>query len=138
LYRRNYFFNYQYASNFNITKSIKFNYNISTSNIVRNYLDENNRPIDEYNIWHDFWNAGEPNQHNQQFVINYEVPLNKLPFLNFMKSTYTYTGNYSWQRSSDALSEVEIGGVVYDLGNIIQNANIHKLNTTLSMDMFYK
>ncbi len=138
LYRRNYFFNYQYAFNYNITKSIKFNYRVATSNIVRNYLDENNRPIDEYNVWHDFWNAGEPNQHNQEFVINYDVPFNKLPFLSFMKSTYSYTGNYSWQRSSDALSEVEIGGVVYDLGNIIQNANIHKLNTTLSMDTFYK
>ncbi|MFP9099497.1 cell surface protein SprA [Flavobacterium sp. RHBU_24] len=135
LYRRNYFFNYQYGFNYNITKSLKFNYAVSTSNIVRNYLDEDGRPIDDYTVFEDFWNIGTPNTHTQQFVVNYDLPLNKLPFLSFVKSTYSYTANYNWQRSTDALAYAPDGT---PLGNTIQNANSHKLNTTLSMDMFYK
>ncbi len=138
LYRRNYFFNYQYGFNYNITKSLKFNYQVATSNIVRNYLDENNRPIQEYNIWQDFWNTGEPNQHTQQFVVNYDLPINKIPALAFVKSAYSYTANYNWQRSSDALSQIESGGIIYQLGNTIQNNNTHKLNTTFNMDLLYK
>lgn len=46
LYRRNYFFNYNYGFNYNITKSLRLNYTASSNNIVRNYLDENNIPID--------------------------------------------------------------------------------------------
>ena len=40
LYRRNYFFNYQYGFNYNITKSLRVNYTAASNNIVRNYLDE--------------------------------------------------------------------------------------------------
>lgn len=143
LYRRNYFFNYQYGFNYAITKSLKLNYSAATSNIVRNYLDESGRPIEDYTIWTDFWDTGEPNTHTQQYVVNYDIPINKIPVFSFVKSTYTYTGNYNWQRSSDALASITVDpGTVdertYDLGNTIQNANSHKLNTTLNMDMFYK
>jgi cell surface protein SprA len=139
LYRRNYFFNYQYGFNYNITKALKLNYTASTSNIVRNYLDEDNVPIQSYTVWQDFWNSGDPNQHTQQFTVNYELPINKIPVLSFVKSTYTYTANYNWQRSSDALTRtIDELGNTFELGNTIQNANSHNLTTTLSLDMFYK
>lgn len=142
LYRRNYFFDYQYSFNYNLTKSLKINYQVATSNIVRNYLNEDGIPIQEYTIWQDFWNTGEANTHSQDYVVNYDLPLSKLPFLSFVKSTYSYSGTFTWQRSSDALSNVtrQVNGadVDYDLGNIIQNKNSHKLMATFNMDMLYK
>ena len=139
LYRRNYFFNYTYGFNYNLTKSLRLNYTASSNNIVRNYLDENNLPIDGLDLWDDYWNIGESNQHNQQLVVNYDLPINKIPILNFVKSTYTYTGDYNWQRASQAFSTITSeDGNIYALGNTIQNANSHKLNTALNMDLFYK
>ncbi|RKS00774.1 protein involved in gliding motility SprA [Flavobacterium sp. 102] len=138
LFRRNYMFNYQYGFNYNLTKSLKINFTAASHNIVRSYLDENNVPDNSYTIWTDFWNIGTPNQHNQQIVLNYDLPLNKLPFLAFVKSTYSYTGDYSWQRSSLALSSVTLDGRDYDLGNTIQNAGSHRLNTAFNMETFYK
>ncbi len=139
LYRRNYFFNYQYGFNYNITKSLRVNYTASSNNIVRNYLDENNMPIDGLDLWDDYWNIGQSNQHNQQLVVNYDLPINKIPALAFIKSTYIYTGDYNWQRSSDAYSSIEAeDGTLYALGNTIQNASSHKLNTTFNMDTFYR
>lgn len=139
LYRRNYFFNYQYGFNYNISKSLRVNYTAATSNIVRNYLDESNIPIDGLDIWDDYWNIGESNQHNQQIVVNYDLPINKIPALSFIKSNYSYTGDFNWQRSSDAFSTIEAeDGNEYQLGNTIQNANSHKLNTTFNMDLLYR
>ncbi|MCK6607268.1 MAG: cell surface protein SprA [Flavobacterium sp.] len=139
LYRRNYFFNYTYGVNYNLTKSLRLNYTASSNNIVRNYLDENNLPIDGLDIWDDYWNVGESNQHNQQLVVNYDLPINKIPIFSFVKSTYSYTGDYNWQRASDAFSTITgEDGNEYALGNTIQNANSHKLNTILNMDLFYK
>jgi len=138
LYQRNFLFNYQYGFNYNLTKSLKLNFNATSNNIVRNYMDENNVPDNSYTIWTDYWNIGSPNQHNQQLTVNYELPLNKIPFLSFVKSSYTYTGNYSWQRSSLAFSSVISNGVEYSLGNTIQNAGSHKLNTQFNMETFYK
>lgn len=138
LYRRNYMFNYEYGFNYNLTKALKINYKASTNNIVRNYLDENNIPMDDFTIWDDFWNIGEANQHNQQLVVNYDLPINKIPALGFIKSTYSYTGDYSWQRATDALANVTTEDGTFSLGNTIQNGGAHRLNTALNMDVLYK
>lgn len=139
LYRRNYMFNYQYGFNYTLTKSLKLNYTGSSQNLVRNYIDENNEPDNSYTVWTDFWNIGTPNTHNQQIILNYDLPVNKLPFLSFVKSNYTYTGSYQWQRASLQLSSVTgDDGNSYDLGNTIQNSGSHRLNTTLNMESFYK
>lgn len=139
LYRRNYFFNYQYGFNFPITKSLKINYTVANSNIVRNYFDMNNVPINGLDIWHDYWDVGTPNTHNQQITANYDLPINKIPALAFIKSSYVYTGDFSWQRSSDAFATfLAEDGTLYQLGNTIQNSGAHKINANLNMDMFYK
>ena len=138
LYRRNFLFNYRYGFNYNLTKSLKLNFTASSNNIVRNYLDENNNPDNTYNIWTDYWNPGTPNQHNQQLVVNYDLPINKIPFLSFINSSYTYTGDYSWQRASLALETVQTDSGVFNLGNTIQNAASHRLNTKFTMETFYK
>ncbi|MES2747775.1 MAG: cell surface protein SprA [Bacteroidota bacterium] len=140
LYRRNFLFNYQYGFNYNLTKSLKLNFTASSSNIVRNYLNEFNEPDNSYTVFTDYFNPGSANQHNQQLTVNYELPISKLPFLSFVKSTYTYTGDYNWQKSSLALSSYfdEDTQTTYDLGNTIQNSGSHRLNTAFSMDTFYK
>uniref|UniRef100_UPI001F1092C0 T9SS outer membrane translocon Sov/SprA n=1 Tax=Flavobacterium oreochromis TaxID=2906078 RepID=UPI001F1092C0 len=147
LYRRNYLFNYNYGFNFNLTRSLKINYTATTGNIIRNnnIISQNNADFQkpEYTVWDDFWNIGEPNQHNQQITANYSLPIEKIPVFSFIKSDYTYTGNYSWNRGSDAMrnfypDKLANPNLVYDLGNTIQNANTHKLNTSFSMTNFYK
>ncbi|WP_330442609.1 T9SS outer membrane translocon Sov/SprA [Flavobacterium sp. C4GT6] len=143
LYRRNYFFNYQYGFNYVLSKGLKFNYSVSTSNIVRNYLDENNVPIEDFTIWDDFWSVGSANQHTQQLTVNYEIPISKLPMFAFIKPTYTYNTTFNWQRSTDGLRYFDVTDVnnvttTYDLGNLIQNSSSHNLNTQLNMDVFYK
>src|SRR5690606_11656073 len=62
----------------------------------------------------------------------------KIPFLAFINSDYNYTGDYSWQRATDAFSNIDYNGVNYELGNTIQNANTHRLNSTITMDVLYK
>jgi cell surface protein SprA len=139
MYRRNYAFNYQYGFNYNLTKNLKFNYTASSGNIVKNYMNADNVPIDDLTIWDSYWNIGEANQHMQQLVLNYEIPLDKIPVFSFIKANYSYTGDYSWQRASLALSQyTATDGTTYDLGNTVQNAISHNLNATLNMDLFYK
>ncbi len=139
LYRRNYFFNYQYGVNFPITKSLRLNYTAANNNIVRNYFDAQKNPINDLDIWNDYWNFGSANTHNQQITANYDLPINKIPLFSFVKSSYVYTGDYSWQRSSDAFATFQaLDGTTYQLGNTIQNANAHKINVGLDMNAFYK
>jgi cell surface protein SprA len=134
LYKRNYLFNYQYGFNYNLTKSLKINYNVATNNIVRNYMSEDNIPDNTVSIWDDYFDIGDANHQTQQIIVNYDIPIYKIPVFSFLKANYSYQGDYSWQRASLALASVDN----YNLGNTIQNAASHKLNATLTMDSFYK
>lgn len=138
LFQRNYMFNYQYGFNFNLTRNLKLNYTASTQNIVRNYIDEENVPDNSVALWDDFFDIGMSNQHNQQLTLNYELPFNKFPFFNFIKSTYSYTGNFNWQRASFAMQQVVLEDEVFPLGNTIQNASAHRLNTAFNMTNLYR
>jgi cell surface protein SprA len=142
LYRRNYAFNYQYGFNYNLTKALKLNYSASSGNIIKSYLNSDNTSNDDLTVWDDYWNIGTPNQHQQQLVVNYELPINKIPLFSFIKANYSYTADYSWQRTSEALSQINIEykGIPtsYKLGNTIQNANSNNLNATFNMESLYR
>ncbi|KAF2511952.1 T9SS outer membrane translocon Sov/SprA [Flavobacterium foetidum] len=138
LYRRNFAFNYQYGFGFNLTKSLKLNYTAASNNIVRNFLNDDNTPKENFNIWDDYFDIGTPNQHTQQLVLNYDIPINKIPIFGFVKANYSYTADYNWQRASTAFSEFEENGKVWNLGNTIQNANSNVFTTTLNMNTLYK
>ncbi|HEU4789088.1 MAG TPA: cell surface protein SprA, partial [Flavobacterium sp.] len=138
LYRRNFGFNYQYGFNFNLTKSLKINYTAASRNLVKNYLDANDQPMNDVTIWDGYFDTGTANFHMQQFILNYEIPFDKIPVLSFIKANYSYTGDYSWQQSSEALSKVPSGDLIYDLGNTVQNARTTNFNTTFNMETLYK
>ena len=136
LQQRNYLFNWQYAINYSITKSLRLNLTASNNNIVKNYFAEDGNPdsgIDPaLGLWDGFFDLGEPNRHSQEMQLNYELPFNKIPALDFINAQYTYTSNFDWQRGGDAIREVAGEDV-----NTVQNANTHSLTASLSMQKFY-
>ncbi|MGS2765075.1 T9SS outer membrane translocon Sov/SprA [Sinomicrobium sp. M5D2P9] len=136
LQQRNFLFDWQYTINYNITKSLRLNFTASNYNIVRNYYDkdEDNNTIvrEEFGIWDGFWNTGDPNRHTQQLQLNYELPFDKIPFLNFIEANYTYTGDFDWQRGNDVINDIAGENV-----NTIQNASTHVLNASMGMERFY-
>lgn len=147
LFRRNYTFDFQYAINYNITKALSFNFNAANNNIVRNYFVDdvlNGEQDASLDVWDGFFDLGDPNIQNQQFQLNYEIPLYKIPTLSFMRASYSYTGDFQWTKGSDLNTDFEYTDPVtsltttYDLGNSIQNANTHNLNTTFNMETLYK
>ena len=141
LFRRNYTFDFQYAVNYNITKSLQLNFTAANNNIVRNYFKDNiiNGEQDpELDVWDGFFDFGDPNRQSQNLGITYKLPINKIPTFSFIDATYQYSGDFQWQKGSDLFGDLELDGETYDLGNTIQNANVHNLNTNLDMNKLYK
>ena len=134
LFQRNYFFDWQYAIDYNLTKSLNFNFNASTNRIVRNYIDENNVQDNSIGIFDDFFDIGIPNRHYQQLQLNYTLPFNKIPFLKFVQTQYSYTGDFLWTKGSEILRDLE---GIPDLGNSVQNSARHQINSNLNMSSFY-
>ncbi|WP_240315513.1 cell surface protein SprA [Aquimarina longa] len=135
LYQRNFLYDWQYGVNYNLTKSLNFNFTSGNNRIVRNYINENNVVDNSIDLWSGFFDIGDPNRHNQQLKVNYEVPFKKIPVLKFIRATYSYDADFQWVKGSEALKTVE---GIPDLGNTVQNANVHTLNGSLDMNTLYK
>ena len=151
LYQRNFLFDWQYAINYNLTKSLRFNFNAANNRIVTNYINPEQQEDGNINyvtdnsvgIWDGFFDVGDPNQHFQSLQINYDLPTQKFPFLKWIRATYSYQGDYQWQDGSDLFSNVVIpqetgDPIVYDLGNSVQNASTHRINSTFDLKNFYR
>lgn len=134
LYQRNFLFDWQYSINYNLTKSLSFNFSSSTNRIVRNYLNEDGEPDVTTDIWDGFFSIGDPNQHFQSLQVNYELPFSKIPVLDFIKATYSYTGNFQWERGSEMYRILDN---IPDLGNSVQNSNTHQINANLELQTLY-
>ncbi|TBW30159.1 cell surface protein SprA [Gramella sp. KN1008] len=134
LYQRNYLFDWQYGINYNLTRSLSFAFNASNNRIIRNYIDEEGFADNSIGLWSDFFNIGEPNQHYQTLQVNYQVPFEKIPVVRFIKATYSYTGDFQWQRGSQIFDQLE---GIPDLGNSVQNSNTHQINANLNMQDLY-
>ncbi len=150
LQQRNYLFNWQYTLNYSLTKSLRVNLTAANNNIVRNYYEEQGNPfsniIEDLSVWDGFFDIGEPNRHAQQMQLNYEIPLNKIPILDFVNAQYTYTSNFEWQRGGDAINlavakeqnpGVPEDQLVLPSINTVQNANTHSLTMALTMQRLY-
>ncbi|MFD2827864.1 cell surface protein SprA [Leeuwenhoekiella polynyae] len=133
--QRNYQFDRNFTVNFPVTKSLRINLDQYQNRIVRNYLNPDSS-LDENagGVYSSFFDVGTPDRHNQTMQLNYDLPVNKLPYLEFIKSTYSYSADFQWTRGSYQLQTLD---GIPDLGNSIQNANTHALQTTLDMKTLY-
>ncbi len=141
LIRRNYTFDFQYTINYELTDGLRLNFTAANNNIVRNYFIDDQLDGDQdptLGVWDRFFDFGDPNRHTQQLGINYELPLNKFPTLNFVSSNYSYSGDFQWNKGSDLFGDISIDGQSYDLGNSISNASQHNFNTSLDMRKLYR
>ena len=142
LFRRNYTFDFQYTINYNLTDALQFNFTAANNNIVRNYFVDNDlirgEQDENLGVWDGLMDVGDPNRQTQNLGLTYQLPINKIPTFSFIDATYQYTGSFQWQKGSDLLGSVELDGQTYDLGNTVQNSNVHNINASLDMTRFYK
>ena len=127
LKQRRFLFDWDYTIGFDLTKSLQLNFN-ATNSYIYDVFGSN----DDLQIFDDFFNTGRPNHYHQKLNATYNLPIDKIPFLSFIKADYAYTADFDWQATSQDQT------IVSQIGNNIQNANTHNINTTVNFDRFYK
>ena len=141
--QRNFLFDWSLSLSQNLTNSLRLDFSASNNSIVKNYYkndSEGNIVVNkELEIWDGFWNTGETNSHNQSFGLSYDLPFKLFPFIDFISSNYNYSGDFNWERGSDAMAQVEdeLGNVLGRV-NTIQNANTHSMNASFNMSKLYR
>jgi len=114
----------QSAISWDLTKTIKLNFNSATNARI----DEPNDPVnkrlypDEFEAWRDtvikqLWTLGTPVDYNQTFDATWTLPINKIKTFDWITSSVKYKSNYQWNRGTRIDENTETGGSVQNQAN---------------------
>lgn len=127
---RNFYFGWQYGLGFNFTKSLKLEINSATRTLNDN-VDVNS--MDNKAIFGNVFRAGRPVLYNHRVQLNYKLPFQYIPYLDFIDAELGYGFTYNWNARSTVLLASPDGS----LGSIGQNTNVIQATATADFTKFF-
>jgi cell surface protein SprA len=133
---RNFYFGWQYGLGFNFTKSLKLEINSLTRTLNDN-VDVNT--MDNSSIFGNIFRSGRPVLYNHRVQLNYKLPFQLVPYLDFIDAELQYGFTYNWNARSTVLSQYVNPDTrqVESLGSIGQNTNIIQATATADIPKFF-
>jgi cell surface protein SprA len=131
--------NRDYDLKYDITKNLKLDF---IANNQERVLEPDGAITNETNdtLRKEFFDRLTKTQYNHQISLNYNIPINKLPLLDFTTASVRYAGTYNWQHSPlyDTRKDAAGNFILTDtLGNTIQNSRNISWNGQLNMVTLY-
>ena len=138
-FRKDFLWNRYYDLKFDLTRQLRLEFSATNSaridepeGLVDKYLDR-----DGYELWKDsvmtnIRNLGRTVQYFHTANLTYNLPINKIPMLDWLNMSIRYNASYSWDAGFLLPDSLGI-----NLGNTIKNSNTTQLNTTFNMLNLY-
>ncbi|MCQ2228209.1 MAG: cell surface protein SprA [Bacteroidales bacterium] len=121
---------------YNLTKTLKFSLSAATNSRIDepDVAVNKERFKEEYEMWRDsVWQNikrfGRATNYQHSGDLSWNVPINKLPYLDWLTANAQYKGTYIWQAGNL--------NTEYDWGNYIQNRNTKQLNSMANLSTMY-
>ena len=131
-YNKNFNWNSQYGFRYEITRSLKLDFN--ANNLA--WIGETPGRVDpkirgEYELWKDsvltsIRNFGEVTRYDHVINATYTLPLDKFPLTDWITANTSYTAGYQWDRAP--LTQDSLGAVVQNSQNISLNGQLNFVN----------
>lgn len=129
LFQKSFFINRFYSVNWDLTKNLSVDFNSSVNAIV----DEPEGDLDTEakldSLRANIRSLGRTTNYTHQGVVNYSIPLNKIPLTDWIKVDARYEVSYGWM--TGALGQRDT------LGNVIQNTRDRSINGKLDFIQLY-
>ncbi len=124
---RNFYFGWQYNLGFNLSRSLKLDISSATRTLNdHSYVND----MDSRSIFSQPFRAGRPVLYNHKVQINYRLPFEYVPFLDFVNAEVGYGFQYNWNaRSTVMLNQ--------NLGNLAQNTNTTTATGSVDIPKFF-
>jgi cell surface protein SprA len=136
IYLKNFVWNRNYIVKYDITKNLKFDVlsnNMSIFDEAEGQVDRRENP----ELFQEFMDSirtqmrtlGRVMRYDHTFNMAYNVPLNKIPALNWVNTNIRYQGGYEWSRPNLGLEA---------FGNQMQNSRNVNVTSQFNMANLYK
>ncbi len=132
---KNFFWNRNYNLKYKLTKSITFDFGANNNSRIDEMPGRINKDDNDYNQKRDtilkhLQHFGRTTNYQHHFNLNYNLPINKLPGLNWLNVSTRYGGRYSWEAAPLLVDSL-------NPGNNINNGQSLQINTQANMLNFY-
>jgi len=121
-----------YGVSWDLTKSLKLDFNATNLSVV----DEPEGRITGLKrdtVWNNLKRLGRTTDYNHNMTLSYTVPINKIPYLDFVNLVTRYQTQFNWM-TEPLLS---LNDPNLNFGNSIQNSRTIQVNPTLNMNTLY-
>ena len=118
--------NYQFR--FDLTRGLTFDYSARAEAYVYEPAGNPDKGTEEWKLNQDtikreLLHFGSMSRFQQTFNVNYTIPINKLPLLNWVTANASYQGQYFWNASAQSIQH-RLGNSIENSSNIQGNANL--------------
>ena len=110
---KNFYWNREYGLKYDITNSLRMEYSSTMNSLIEEPRGRIDTKEKKDTVWQNIMDLGKAMQFTQNIKLNYNVPINKIPALNWIRMNGSYTGGYTFQGSTNATES---------LGNSIENS----------------
>ena len=119
---------------YDLAQSLKLEYNANANAYINEPPGRVNRNSDDWqtrrdSIWNEVMNFGTMNRFTQNMNLNYIVPINKIPILNWVNLNARYSSTFRWEASPKSIQD--------KIGNTIDNSNTINLNGNARLTNLY-
>ncbi len=128
---KDFLWNTDFSVNWNLTKNLKFNMSVNNqAEVEETRYSPVNKELyfTEYQHWKDTVSRslrefGRPLNYNQTANVTWNVPLNIVPFLDFLTLSTQYNALYEWERSTTYDMGTDLGNQIMNQRTLSANAN---------------
>ncbi len=126
--------NRTYDFKYDFSKALTFEFNAGANAYIKEpviYPDKETQEWEEYKqeVWRDIYAGGTMQRYNQSFKATYNVPLKKIPVIDWVTVAMSYQALYNWAASPYSIQQ--------RMGNTIENSNQKQLNGKLDFNKLY-
>lgn len=128
-YIKTFDWNRAYNLKFDLTQGLQIDYSANAASWIREPQGKIEKPwYKDTSITNSMKDLGELNNYDQNVNVSYNVPVNKLPLMDWISFRIQYSGQYNWQKAPEAAPEI---------GNTIHNSNSWRFNPGLNFVNLY-
>lgn len=117
-----------YGLRYDLTKALKIDFSANNLSVVDEPYGKIDTREEKDSLLTNIRTLGRTTDYTHNTNVTYQVPINKLPFMDWTQMTATYTAKYDWKSAPLSTPKFE---------NVISNSQALQINPTFNMNQLY-
>lgn len=132
---KDFYWNKYFDFTYNLSKALKLDFRMTNNASIDEPDGVVNKKLyaDEYTLWKDsvinnIQSLGRTTNYQHNIGLSYNVPINKLPYLDWTSLTTNYSGLYNWTQGPITNNDYQWGNTIRNSQNIQANGQLNFTN----------